>query len=117
YKFIPAKHEALTSLKVFYPIYKKPIIIQPVIITPLKTYAQYYSFPYALEQGDYNTSVSDLQRILLQEGYFHHSITQYYGPVTSSALKNFALNELGIETSGSVFDYNLIQQVLKKEVK
>ncbi|MCP4522932.1 MAG: peptidoglycan-binding protein, partial [Candidatus Gracilibacteria bacterium] len=75
------------------------------------------TFPYLLKQGDYHESVGDLQEILLQEGYFDYAVTKYYGPITSAALKDFALNELGLDITGELFDHQLIQLVLKKAVK
>ena len=51
--------------------------------------------------GDYHEDVIKLQEFLKDKGYFHHPhITNYFGPVTEKAVKDFQTTE-GLVSSGT----------------
>lgn len=141
-----AKTQAIEALQAFAPTYrkkvKKNIVIEEITpeaseanppqsplvseelwnnedtsSTPKQTYGDKYYFDFELRKWAYNIDVSHLQEILAAEWYFNHAVTYYYGDVTTSSLKAFAKQELGLDISGEVFGSDLIERVLEREMK
>ncbi|MCH2189175.1 peptidoglycan-binding protein, partial [Candidatus Gracilibacteria bacterium] len=140
YRNSEAKQATIAALRELAPTYRKKVkkvVVAPVqnpppnlppikgeeqkveveTSVPVKTYGDVYYFDFELKKGDYHVDVSHLQKILLREGYFDHAITYYYGEVTTAALKNYAKQELGLDVSGEVFDAELIEKILEREMK
>jgi peptidoglycan hydrolase-like protein with peptidoglycan-binding domain len=60
-----------------------------VSVGAIFVHASAYTFSHDLKYGDTEVDVSYLQDFLTDQGYFHHSITDYYGPITLAAVKTW----------------------------
>lgn len=76
--------------------------------TPVKTVKkikEVYTFSVTLKEGDKSADVTKLQEILKQYGYFGTlEPTGYFGSFTTSSLKSFSKNVLGIQNPSGMLD-------------
>lgn len=91
----------------------EPLASTPTITTEDNTApgevlgAAAYNFTRYLRRGDTGADVSELQKLLAAKGYFSGEITEYFGPVTESALKAYQAAN-GLEGVGYVGPRTLV---------